>query len=287
MKTYTLGLYEKALPADMDFDAMLYHTKKAGFDRLEISIDETDMRLARLEWSVSELDTFTRTVAASGISVDTMCLSGHRRFPLGSHSETTRARALDIMNKAVLFCHRTGIRIIQLAGYDVYYEECDDYTRQMFAENLQRSVEMAASFGILLGFETMETAFMDTVEKSMAYILAIDSPYLGIYPDIGNLKNAALLYGGDVCTDIRSGTGHLLAAHLKETLPGVYRDMRFGTGHTEYVPCIRALWESGVRMFTGEFWYLDAENWRSDIDESSSFLRRKIESAIADTKDSR
>jgi predicted hexulose-6-phosphate isomerase len=287
MKTYTLGLYEKALPADISFKAMLRHARRAGFDRLEISIDESDTRLARLEWNTAELNDFTRTVASSGISVDTMCLSGHRRFPLGSHSAEIRARALDIMSKAILFCHRSGIRIIQLSGYDVYYEECDDYTRKMFGENLRRSVEMAAAFGILLGFETMETAFMDTVKKSMVYVMEVDSPYLGIYPDIGNLKNAALLYGSDVCADIRAGAGHILAAHLKETNPGVYRNMRFGAGHTEYAPCIRALWEGGVRMFTGEFWCLDAENWRRDIDESSTFLRGKIESAIADMKDLR
>ena len=44
-----------------------------------------------------------------------------------------------------------------------------------------------------LGFETMETPFMDTVEKSMEYVNKINSPYLGVYPDIGNLKNASLL----------------------------------------------------------------------------------------------
>lgn len=47
---------------------------------------------------------------------------------------------------------------------------------------------MAARKGILLGFETMETPFMDTVEKAMYYVKTIDNAYLGVYPDIGNLK---------------------------------------------------------------------------------------------------
>ena len=40
----------------------------------------------------------------------------------------------------------------------------------------------------MLGFETMETPFMDTVEKAMAYVKDVDQAYLGVYPDIGNLK---------------------------------------------------------------------------------------------------
>mgnify|MGYP000220064753 CR=1 FL=1 len=116
---------------------------------------------------------------------------------------------------------------------------------------------MAARKGVVLGFETMETPFMDTVEKAMEYVKKIDNAYLGIYPDIGNLKNASLLYGTSVNDDLKKGKGHLFAAHLKETVPGKYREIPFGTGHTEFKENIRCcmrweytgLWEnSGTRV---------------------------------------
>ena len=88
---------------------------------------------------------------------------------------------------------------------------------------------MAAKQGVLLGFETMETPFMDTVEKAMAYVKDVDQAYLGVYPDIGNLKNASLLYNVDVNEDIMTGKGHIFATHLKETVPGKYREIPFGT----------------------------------------------------------
>jgi hypothetical protein len=37
--------------------------------------------------------------------------------------------------------------------------------------------------GCHLAFETMETAFMNTVGKAMAYVDRIQSPYLQVYPD--------------------------------------------------------------------------------------------------------
>ena len=45
---YTLALYEKAIPSGKSFEEMFMITKECGFDRFEISIDETEARLSRL-----------------------------------------------------------------------------------------------------------------------------------------------------------------------------------------------------------------------------------------------
>ncbi len=281
MAQYSLGLYEKAMPGDLSFREMLELTARTGFDRLELSVDESDMRLARLDWQSSQVHELKRQIDASGVLIRTMCLSGHRKYPLGSHDPGIRERSLEIMRKAVDLAADLGIAIIQLAGYDVYYETGDADTRAWFSENLAVSTEIAAKAGVLLGFETMETPFMDTVGKAMHYVNLVGSPYLGVYPDIGNLKNAAVLYGSDLLADIELGRGHTFAAHLKETVPGVYRDMVFGTGHTQYQECIQVLWSMGVRMFTGEFWYDGKSEIEPSLFASSQFLRNQIETALA------
>lgn len=279
--TYRLGLYEKSLPPSLSWKQKLRAAQQAGFDWLEISVDETDEKLARLQWDEGQFATLKSATEETGCPVLTMCLSGHRRFPLGSRQAETRARSLEIMSRAISFSVRTGIRVIQLAGYDVFYEESGGDTQRWFAENLSRCVAMAAENGVLLGFETMETPFMDTVQKAMVHVLANNSPYLGVYPDAGNLTNAALLYGTNVSDDLRSGKGHILAAHLKETLPGVYRDLAFGEGHSDHVSAAETLYGMGVRMFTGEFWYHGEPDWRQNISSAAAFLRRRIECGIA------
>jgi L-ribulose-5-phosphate 3-epimerase len=145
--------------------------------------------------------------------------------------------------------------------------------------NLKEAAIMAAKQGVLLGFETMETPFMDTVEKAMAYVKDVDQAYLGVYPDIGNLKNASLLYNVDVNEDIMTGKGHIFATHLKETVPGKYREIPFGTGHTEFVRNIKTLKRLGVRMFVGEFWYVGNDDWKQVIIDANDFLRDKLEQA--------
>ena len=37
----------------------------------------------------------------AGLPIKTMCLSGHRKYPLGSRDESVRARGLEIMEKAI------------------------------------------------------------------------------------------------------------------------------------------------------------------------------------------
>lgn len=284
-ESYTLGLYEKAMPNGLSMPEKLELTVRCGFDRLEISIDESDEKLQRLDYSPEQLRQIARASRDAGVPISTMCLSGHRKYPFGSHDPAVVRRSMEIMKKALDFSSAVGVRIIQLAGYDVYYESHDAGTEARFQENLEKAVQMASAYGVMLGFETMETPFMDTTRKALNYVEAVNSPYLGIYPDIGNLKNAAVLYGTDVAEDLRTGRGHIFAAHLKETRPGIYRDMAFGSGgHTEYSRCIAELWKQGVRMYTGEFWYQGNPDYIAEICAAASFLRGKIDPIVKDSR---
>lgn len=274
MKKYTLGLYEKALPQTLTWKEKMTVAKTAGYDFIEISIDETDSKLSRLEMSSDERAGLLNLMREMNMPIRTMCLSGHRKYPLGSMDKKTRERGMEIMEKALCLADDLGIRIIQLAGYDVYYEESTEETKKMFFENLQKSVEMAAQKGILLGFETMETEFMNTVEKSMEYVNKINSVYLNVYPDLGNITNAAKTYNKNVLDDIETGRGKLVAMHLKETVEGKFREIPFGTGHVDFEAGIKKAWELGVRRFVTEFWYTGNEEWQKDVNFAVSMMSK-------------
>ncbi|NFF80979.1 L-ribulose-5-phosphate 3-epimerase [Clostridium botulinum] len=276
MKEYTLGLYEKSMPNHLTWEEKLKCAKECGFDTIEISIDETEEKLSRLDMSIEERRNLVNLMFKTGIGIRTMCLSGHRKYPLGSLNEETRNRGIEIMKKAVNLACDLGIRVIQLAGYDVYYEEGNDETRKYFEENLKLSVEIASSKGIILAFETMETEFMNTVEKAMEFVEMVNSPYLQVYPDCGNVKNATLNYGTTVIDDFETGRGHIAAVHLKETVLGKFREITFGAGHVNFEEVIKKSWELGVRKFTAEFWYVGNEDWKQVIKDTKKFMDEKF-----------
>jgi len=277
MSKYQLGLYEKAMPGNLSWQEKLQAAKDAGFDYVEMSIDETDAKLARLDMSEEQREEIRQAMRETGVPFRSICLSGHRKYPLGCPDMDKQKRSLSIMEKAVKLAADLGIRTIQLAGYDVYYEEGSEKTRADFARNLQLATDMAAKEGIMLGFETMETPFMDNVQKAMDYVKKIDSPYLGVYPDSGNITNAALLYNDDVAADLKRGKGHIVAVHLKETVPGKYREIPFGTGHVDFETVIKTSWELGVRRFVAEFWYLPGQDYKAELKKASQFMRSRLD----------
>jgi len=273
---YKLGLYEKSMPNELTLKEKLEQTAKAGYDYLELSIDETDEKLQRLDFTAEEISALRDAIKETGVPIKSMCLSGHRKYPLGSREQSTQRRSLEIMQKAVTLASKLGIAIIQLAGYDVYYEENGEDTRENFSINLGKAVEMAATEGVLLGFETMETPFLDTVEKAMFWVNKINSPYLHVYPDIGNLTNAAKIYKTNEAKDLMKGAGHTVAVHLKETTPGIYREVPYGTGHVDFDTMCKTSLDMGVRMFVGEFWHTGEKNWQEILKSNNAFLRKKL-----------
>ena len=265
MKAYAIGLYEKAMPKSMSWREKLECAKECGYDFIEISIDETDEKLARLEWSKEERLALVKDMVEVGMPIRSMCLSGHRKYPFGASDPKVRERSMEIMEKAIELADDLGIRIIQLAGYDVYYEEGTAESERLFRENLRKATLMAAAKGVVLGFETMETEFMNTTEKAMKYVKLIDNPYLGVYPDSGNLTNAAKTYGTSVLDDLETGRDHIVALHLKETVPGKFREIPFLTGHVDFEAVIAKAWELGIRRFVTEMWDVGSESWKDDI----------------------
>ena len=97
MMEYSLGLYEKALPPADDLISLCRRAREAGFDRLELSIDESDVRLARLDWSERAQRELGLRSREAGAAIRTLCLSGHRKYPLGARDPAVQDRSLEIL----------------------------------------------------------------------------------------------------------------------------------------------------------------------------------------------
>jgi hexulose-6-phosphate isomerase len=240
-----IGIYEKALPRDMGWTERFDAARAAGYDFLEISIDETEERMARLDWSTKERLSFIRASLEAGMPVPTMCLSGHRKIPFGSADPAIRAQAWNLMGKAIRFAGDTGIRVIQLAGYDVYYEPPTRETRERYYAGMERAAEEAARHQVTLALEIMDTPFMNSISRYLALKERLPSPWLLVYPDLGNLT----AWGNDLARELTLGIDHIVGIHVKETrpvgpnFPGAFRDVPFGEGTVDFAYCFKVLHE--------------------------------------------
>lgn len=277
MKAYSLGLYEKAMPSDLSWREKLKTAKEAGYDYVEISIDETEEKIKRLDMSKKERFDLLSAMYETDLPVRTMCVSALTKYTLGNDDPEYVKRGMEILEKAIRLADDLGIRVVMIPGYDVYYKPSSVETKRRYLSNLKKAAEIAEKAGVILGLETMENEFMNTVEKAMKYVVLCGSNYLKIYPDIGNLTNAAVQYKTDVLEDLELGRGNITSLHLKETKPGKYREIPYGTGHVDFEAAIAKAWEMGVRRYVTEFWYKGKENWKEDI-----FFANKMMSEILD-----
>jgi L-ribulose-5-phosphate 3-epimerase len=103
----------------------------------------------------------------------------------------------------------------------------------------------------MLGLENLDTPFVDNIGKALTIIHEIDSPWLRLYPDIGNLAAA----GYCPPQELLLAKGLLLGIHVKDALPRVIRGVPFGEGIVPFQETFRALVQTGFWGLIGvEMW---------------------------------
>jgi len=278
-----LGIYEKALNPEDNWYQRLEKVKKLGFDFLEICIDEKDERLARLEWTREERAELRRASFDTGIPILSMCLSAHRRFPFGSADPAVREKARLIMDQAIDLAVDLGIRTIQIAGYDVYYEESTIDSRRLFFEGLKWATSRASRKGVMLANEIMDTSFLNSITKHLFFEKQIASPWLKVYPDVGNLS----AWGNDVVSELKMGAGSIVQVHLKDTLAvtdtfgGQFRNVPFGTGCVDFRLCLKTLEKMG---YTGpyliEMWHQEGQDDMETVGCAKAWIEKQFAKAM-------
>ena len=283
--TRPIGIYEKATPKNFTWRERLAFAKELGFDFVEMSVDESDSRLARLDWTKKERLDVVQAIYETGIRIPSICFSGHRRYPLGSNDPKTEATSLEMMKKCIELAQDLGVRTIQLAGYDVYYEEKSPETRARFIKNLRKACDWAEEAQVILAIEIMDDPFLNSIEKYLAVEKEIDSPYLFVYPDTGNVS----AWHNDLWSEFYNGHKSIAALHLKDTYAvtenskGQFRDVPFGDGCVDWEAMFAILKKTNYNgPFLIEMWSENCatvEETIQAIQVAKDFLLPKIEKA--------
>lgn len=278
--SHLTGIYEKAFAPDNTWEEMLNKAANLGFDFMEISIDETDERLERLYWSKEQILELRQIAEHYDVPISSMCLSGHRRFPFGSADEKTRAKAYEIMDKAIDFAYLMGIRVIQLAGYDVYYEPSTAESKRLFMDGMMWASQRAARKQVMLAMEIMDTPFMNSISKHMGYEKMINSPWYKVYPDLGNLSAWP---ENRPEKELSRGIGSIVGVHVKDTIQvtdnfkGKFKCVPFGAGCVNFAAHfgqLEKLGYSGPYMI--EMWYAPGSDDTEEICKAALWLDKQF-----------
>jgi L-ribulose-5-phosphate 3-epimerase len=214
-------------------------------------MDENPARIARLDMSAAGARELSTIASDNGLTMHSLCLSAHRKFPLGSMDDRVVAQSIELTKKTLDFADNTGLKVLQIAGYDVFYEESSEETYARFRRGLRTIASLAEEHDVMLGLENVDTEMSKSIERCMDIINDIDSPSLELYPDFGNLS----AMGVDYVADLPRADGHIIGLHIKDTRPGTFRKVMPGEGTVDFdkalavlrqmnctVPCVIEMW---------------------------------------------
>ncbi|MGL5314400.1 MAG: TIM barrel protein, partial [Peptostreptococcaceae bacterium] len=121
--------------------------------------------------------------------------------------------------------------------------------------------------------------FMNSITKYLEFDQILDSPFLTVYPDIGNLT----AWGNDVRSELLKGKHKISAIHLKDTLaitenfPGKFKEVPFGEGCVNFVEFFKLLKEinyNGPLLI--EMWTEKNEDPLKEIEKAKKWMEDKM-----------
>jgi L-ribulose-5-phosphate 3-epimerase len=277
-----LGLYEKALPASWSWSDRLRRAADAGYDFMEMSVDDSDERIERLFWSPVHRAELRTDVEQTGLPIKSMSLSAHRRYALGSKSDKIRQIGLDLLHRAIDFSAEFGLRYLLIAGADVYHEPSTDISRERFLLALEQGFEWASAAGVMLALENWDIG-VNSLHKAMLYVNHFSSPWFQLYADIGNLAYA----GCDILKELEGAKGHIAALHIKDTLRGQVRYVPLGDGCVPFSAAFKKLAETGFQgPAVVELWTESYPNAMQLVSDANQWVRERMregwQTALAD-----
>src|SRR3954468_21967421 len=116
-------------------------------------------------------------------------IQGNREAHIASPDETTRQKGRALLEQSVRNCHAYGGSAVLLVpgkvgGPDETHE--DVWKRSI--EQIRKVLPVASRLGVRICIETVWNKFCETPERLRDYVDEINSPWFGVWLDIGNVR---------------------------------------------------------------------------------------------------
>jgi L-ribulose-5-phosphate 3-epimerase len=167
--------------------------KEVGFDGMEL-INPINFGDAAAEVSPDQNDAkIAEIVAASretGMPVHGLVnILGNRKAHIASPDEATREKGRALLEQSVRNCHAySGAAVLLVPGKVGGPEETHDQVWKRSIEQIRKVLPVASQLGVRICIETVWNKFCEKPEQLRDYVDEINSPWFGVWLDIGNAQ---------------------------------------------------------------------------------------------------
>jgi L-ribulose-5-phosphate 3-epimerase len=167
--------------------------KEVGFDGMEL-INPINFGEAEAESAPKNNDAKVAEILAAsretGMPVHGLVnILGNRRARIASPDEATREKGRALLEQSVRNCHAYGgSAILLVPGRVGGPDETHDDVWKRSIEQIRKVLPVASRLGVRICIETVWNKFCERPEQLRDYVDEINSPWFGVWLDIGNVR---------------------------------------------------------------------------------------------------
>ena len=189
------GISIWSFPADMDIPNCLRLAKQAGFEGIELGLNENGPM--SLESGAEEIKAYRELAEKEGIRISSVATGLYWSYSLTSGSEEIRRKAMTIAKKQLAAAELLGADTIlvvpgavgvdfipgcEVVDYDDAYERALEAVKELAGYAAEKKVN--------IGLENVWNKFLLSPLEMRSFIDSANSDFVGAYLDVGNVVYA-------------------------------------------------------------------------------------------------
>ena len=184
------GINQWCFPDGTPVETVLEHSARAGFDTVELNLQNPGEPGITLESSVKELEEIGRLARSLGLGLKSISCGLMGANSLSSPNKEVRERGREIVKRQLEVAGLMGMETALLVPafvndsgetYDEVYKRSQDEISEL--------IPFAEKNNVAIGIENVWNKFLYSPLEMARYIDEIDSPWVGAYFDVGNIVN--------------------------------------------------------------------------------------------------
>lgn len=181
------GINQWCYPEGTPLEKVFEFSRDAGFDAVELNLNSAGGVGLTVDTTASEAETILQLASAYNLQLRSISTSLLWQTPLSSASEGVREQGRQVIEKQIELAAFMGMNTVLVVPgtvtNDTSYENC--YNRSQ--EELKKVIPLAEEKGVHIGIENVWNKFLLSPLEMAKYIDELNSDYVGVYFDVGNV----------------------------------------------------------------------------------------------------
>lgn len=176
-------------PPNYTVKACIEHAKLAGYDGIEINMEEGKKAIPalRIDSTKEEIEEILKMAQSNNIPISSVATALHWKYPLTDDDKKIRDKGIEIVEKmidAAKILHTDAILVVPgVVNERVSYAKAYERSKEAL-KILSRKAEEAK---VYIGIENVWNKFLLSPLEMKRFIDEVGSPYVRFYFDVGNV----------------------------------------------------------------------------------------------------